>query len=144
MCVSRHELALERQQELQQMKTFFMAKTKRLEPVNLASRVYEIGLESLMGSESWPEVAPCRELRTKAKHATGEGFTNPYIYADLRKFVPTWCTEHCPVALDDEGGLREGGDKSAGKRLDFSVWMLAWDRYAIGMFPLMDDRCTCM
>ena len=84
-CVHRQELALERKQELEQMKAFYMGKTKRLEQVNLALRVAEIGLEPLVGSESWPELAACRELRTKAKQVTGEGFSNPYVYADLRK-----------------------------------------------------------
>ena len=35
--------------------------------------------------------------------------------------------------LDEKGCVREGGvKKEAAKRLDFSVWMLAWDRYAVG------------
>ena len=65
----------------------FGKRLKKLEPVNLAVRMEELGLDNLFPSEAWPEAAPCRELRTKVKSNTGEGFANPYVYADLRKCV---------------------------------------------------------
>jgi hypothetical protein len=47
------------------------------------------------------------------------------------RFLPTMCAEHCKVNLDEHGAAREQ-PKAATKRLDFSAWMLAWDRYALG------------
>lgn len=50
------------------------------------------------------------------------------------RFLPSTCPEQCPVLLDEDGAIREGGfKKDLSRRLDFSVWLLAWDRYAIGV-----------
>ena len=50
------------------------------------------------------------------------------------RFLPSTCPEQCPVLLDEDGTIREGGfKKDLSRRLDFSMWLLAWDRYAIGV-----------
>ena len=131
---------------------FGQANPKKLQPVNLAARIEELGLDVWFGSELWPEAAPCRELLTKVRSFAGEGFTNPYVYADLKKcaceqcninntvlmmfvvhgrFLPVACTEFCPVLLDDDGCVREGGTKKDNRKLDFSMWQLAFDRLAL-------------
>ena len=63
----------------------FFGKPKRLERVNLAARIEELGLDVFFDSESWPDAAPLRELCTKVKNLTGEGFSNPFVFAELRK-----------------------------------------------------------
>ena len=37
-----------------------LGKPKKLERVNLASRMEELGLHQFIGAESWPDAAPCR------------------------------------------------------------------------------------
>ena len=65
----------------------FYTKTKKLERVNLAARLEELGLDQFFDSESWPDATPLRELCTKIKNLTGEGFANPFVFADLRKYA---------------------------------------------------------
>ena len=60
-------------------------KPKRLERVNLAVRIEELGLDAFFDSESWPDAAPLRELCTQVKNLTGEGFSNPFVFAELKK-----------------------------------------------------------
>ncbi len=63
----------------------FLGKPKPLERVNLAERMAATGLDAFFGSESWPMAAPVRELKTKIKNLTGDGFSNPLVFAELRK-----------------------------------------------------------
>ena len=63
----------------------FFGKPKPLIRINLAEKIQELGLDTIYGSESWPEPAAVRELGTKVKNLTGEGFKNPFVCADLRK-----------------------------------------------------------
>ena len=60
-------------------------KNDKLEKVNVAARVEELGLHKYYDSDSWPNAAPLRELRTKIRNLTGEGFANPFVFADLKK-----------------------------------------------------------
>ena len=97
--------------------------------------------------------AACRELATKIRNLTGEDCANPFVYADLHKcaadccshcvllssgflirFLPATCPEHVAVHIDSDGCLKKGQDnnKECAKRLDFSAWLMAWRRYAIG------------
>ncbi len=64
----------------------FLGKQKPLERVSLADRMAELGLDHYFGSESWPEAAAVRELKTKIKNLTGEGFANPFVFAEMRKY----------------------------------------------------------
>ena len=45
----------------------------------------ELGLDYWFESELWPEAAAVRELSTKAKNISGEGFQHPFVYGELRK-----------------------------------------------------------
>ena len=63
----------------------FFGKPKPLVKINLAAKMCELGLDKLFGSESWPEPAAVRELATKIKNLIGEGFSNPQVFAELRK-----------------------------------------------------------
>ena len=64
----------------------FFGKQKPLERVNLADRMAELGLDQCFRSESWPDAAAVRELKTKVKNLTGDGFGNPFVYAEMRKY----------------------------------------------------------
>mgnify|MGYP006899618682 CR=1 FL=1 len=63
----------------------FFGKPKRLERVNLAARMEELGLDAFFDSESWPDASPLRKLCTQVKNLTGEGFSNPFVFAELKK-----------------------------------------------------------
>ena len=113
----------------------FFGKPKPLLKINMAEQVEQLGLHEFFGSELWPEAAPVRELLTKVRNLTGEGFQRPFIFAEMRKFLPVNCPENVPVLLDEDGAVRTES-KPGGKeprRLDFASWLLAWDRYAIGI-----------
>ena len=49
------------------------------------------------------------------------------------RFLPSTFPEHCPVLLDEDGRIRENGGRKDMRRLELSAWLLAWDRYAIGL-----------
>jgi hypothetical protein len=63
----------------------FFGKPKPLVRINLAARMEELGLDRHFDSESWPEASAVRELSTKIKNLTGDGFEKPFVYADLKK-----------------------------------------------------------
>jgi hypothetical protein len=65
----------------------FLGKQKPLEKVNLADKLSELWLDRYFGSESWPELASVRELKSKIRSAAGDGYGNPFVFADLRKCV---------------------------------------------------------
>ena len=70
---------------LQDLRGELGIKNDKLEKVNVAARVEELGLHNFYDSDSWPNAAPLRELRTKIRNLTGEGFANPFVFADLKK-----------------------------------------------------------
>ena len=47
----------------------------------------------------------------------------------MQRFVPVFCPELVKVTLDVEAN--EKMDRTAKKRLDPTVWLLAWDAYAL-------------
>ena len=59
-------------------------------------------------------------------------FASPHTC--LTRFLPAACPEHVAVQIDPDGCLRKGQDsnKENNKRLDFSAWLMAWKRYAMG------------
>jgi hypothetical protein len=63
----------------------FFGKAKPLVKVNLAERMSELALDRFFDSDSWPEAAAVRELKTKVKNISGDGFENPFVFAELRK-----------------------------------------------------------
>ena len=66
--------------------------------------------------------------------------------AVVDRFLPTACSEYCPDLLNEEGAVRDGAaKKETARRLDFSSWMSAWDRYAIGLyFGVCDAPGACL
>ena len=74
------------------MLEIFGSKSWKLEAVNMAGRLEELGLDLFFGSSSWPDIAPVRELATKVRSLSGEGFANPFVYVDLKKYV---CARAC-------------------------------------------------
>ena len=63
----------------------FMGKQRPLEKVNLAEQLGQLWLDQFYGSETWPELASVRELKSKIRTCSGDGFANPFVFADLRK-----------------------------------------------------------
>ena len=63
----------------------FMGKQRPLEKVNLAEQLGQLCLDQFYGSETWPELASVRELKSKIRTCSGDGFANSFVFADLRK-----------------------------------------------------------
>ena len=83
----------------------FFGKPKPLLKINMAEQVEQLGLHEFFGSELWPEAAPVRELLTKVRNLTGEGFQRPFVFAEMRKFLPVNCQESVTVQLDEDGAV---------------------------------------
>ena len=75
--VSRH---------LDEMRKLF-GKPVALERVNLAEKLEQLQLSQFFESDCWPEAAAVRELKSKVKSRMGEGFSNPFVFAELHKYV---------------------------------------------------------
>lgn len=66
--------------------------------------------------------------------ASGTDF-KPFVYEDLKKFLPPCFNEHVVVLLDDES--HAGGQSTKGAwgkkdyRLNFASWLVAWDRCSL-------------
>jgi len=82
-------------------------------------------LQDLFPVEAWPPTAAVRELATKLKASKKDGIENPFIYMDLKKFLPPCFRDHAPSTIDDVD--KPAGNK-ANKRLDLGSWLIAWDR----------------
>ena len=52
-----------------------------------------------------------------------------YAYKHFR-FVPPFCPDFVPVKLDDERS--EGGRKEFTRRVEPTIWLIAWESYALG------------
>ena len=68
-----------------------LGKPKPLARINIAEKLEEYELAKHFPSTSWPEPGAVRELITKVKNLSGDGFQNPFIYADLRKYASNMC-----------------------------------------------------
>lgn len=53
--------------------------------VDMAAKMVDLGLDSLMPSAVWPPPLATRELATKIKKLKGYGQKNPFVCVDLRK-----------------------------------------------------------
>ena len=119
---------------------------KELVQFDMSSKLSGLGLLTHFPPEVWPQQHAVRELATKIRAREKLGETNPFIYADLhryvtshdmspflccclQRFVPVFCPELVKVTLDVEAN--EKMDRTAKKRLDPTVWLLAWDAYAL-------------
>lgn len=82
-------------------------------------------MQELFPIEAWPPTAAVRELATKLKSHKKDGIEHPFIYMDLKKFLPPYFREHVPTTTDGEE--KPVGNK-ANRELDLSSWLVAWDR----------------
>jgi hypothetical protein len=120
--------------------------TKELVHVDMSAKLGEKGLLQHFPAEVWPQPHAVRELATKIKARERLGEAKPFIFAELRKcvlpyrfnrwsivsvccprFVPSFCPEFIAVSLDVDANEK----KVYGKRLEPTVWLLAWDAYAL-------------
>ena len=52
-----------------------------------------------------------------------------FAYKHFR-FAPPFCPDFVPVKLDDEKS--EGGRKEFARRVEPTIWLIAWESYALG------------
>ena len=82
-----------------------------------------------------------RELATKLKAGKKDGIENPFVYMDLKKFLPPCFRDHAPSTIDDMD--KPAGNK-ANKRLDFGSWLIAWDRCFVALLGFVCAMfCVC-
>ncbi len=49
----------------------------------------------------------------------------------VERFLPNFCDDFSRVAIDEDGHEVRQKNQGPPKRLDFAVWLLAWDGYAL-------------
>ncbi len=93
-------------------------------------------LPCMMWQEWWPDINAVREIATKVKKAKKgrehDDNLKPYIFADLKKFLPTCFNEHVVVNLEEtykgQDAKKRGAWGKKDYRLSFASWLVAWDR----------------
>jgi hypothetical protein len=115
--------------------------------VNVADRLKETSLTGLPQS-CWPLGAATDALATEVSQLVKHGVVKPFVLADLRKFVPSWCADlqngskqfsedYAPDGNSDclrelAKAIKERESNSKPKRLlSIFQWGIAFDRYAI-------------
>lgn len=107
--------------------------THELVKVDLAAKLEALGLDRHFPHEMWPDVPAVRELATKIRARKKSGELAPFVFADLKKFLPAFCPEFVKVKITDTMQLgEEAQPKEAKWRLEVTQWLWAWDAYALG------------
>ena len=93
----------------------------------------QLSLADLCAVEHQPPTFAVRKLITKLRQATKDVGHPPYVYVELKEFLPSFCADH--VAVDARRDVaKEPGDEAAlvkPARVDFANWLLAWRRYGL-------------
>ena len=84
-----------------------------------------------------------RELATKLKSRTKHGEKNVFVSVELDKFLPCYCPEARAVPLTVDGA-GEGKDRKNLRRLEFALWGMAWEGYALAAAALEQARCVVL
>ena len=85
------------------------------------------------------------KLATESAALAKRGIAVPFVFADVKSFLPSWADLHGTGddrLSDDEGEFNKGckaladvlaanGDKQKGKRLDIMKWQAAFDKYML-------------
>ena len=115
--------------------------------VNVAERLKETSLDSLPQT-CWPPGVVTDALATEASQLQKLGVVKPFVFVDLRKYVPAWCADVQTGAQDflehrahDADGdsmlqlakvLENRNEATKPKRLlSIFQWGIAFDRYAV-------------
>lgn len=130
---------------------------KQLPALDMTKAIEECGLANVIPQDNWPPANACRELLRKVLELEKNGVKRPFVVADLKKFLPSWCPESVPVLETDAGdcdGLPDKYKAVQGKgnkrrcsvfvrggrsyivvgflrRLELLPWTIAWDSYAV-------------
>jgi hypothetical protein len=136
------------------LKALAFGKAKELVHVDMATKMEEAGLAALFPVVCWPEtravssvwqgicvwlacmfLLQVAEVATKVEKWRKQGVPVHFVCVELRKWLPTHCAEHEVVALSEKDFPdvdRVKGKQFNRRFLDLAVWLMAWDRYAIG------------
>lgn len=80
-----------------------------------------------------------RKLATKAKTRTDRGEPCPYVYVEIKEFLPAFCPEVVAVVLEDNPAFdNQAGvtpcaqaQRAIGRRPELHIWEMGWDAYAL-------------
>lgn len=115
--------------------------------MDMTEKMTSLGLAKYFPSDAWPPHNAVRETATKIRSRVKQGEEKPFVFADLRKrasfvrwlcffymclrfrFVPPFCHGFIPVQLDGEKS--EGGRKEFARRMEPTIWLIAWESYAL-------------
>ena len=96
-----------------------------------------------LDADFWPRPTAVNSLATEGAKLKKQGVAQPYVFADLRKFVPLWLSsdkqEEDDTAVEDRKSaaaelLEELGRSKARKpmsTMSFPRWSAAFDQYAV-------------
>ena len=154
-CWLGHVCACACREQNRYLKSLAFGKTKEFVHVDMHAKMTEKGLVNLFPVVCWPETKAVAEVATKLDKWKKQGVPVHFVFVELRKcavfvafaqlvalcawvvhvrWLPTHCSDHEVVALNEEDFPdADKARKQFNRRfLDMSVWMMAWDRYALG------------
>eukprot|EP00973_Karenia_brevis_P027297 3763641-Karenia_brevis.AAC.1 len=123
-------------------------KTHNEVAVDVSGKLESMGLGKWIPDEAWPPSQAVNQLAGKLKALTNKGQDKPFVFVDLKKFLPAFCPDYKVVCTEDDSAntglgkltrLLDGDakeetqakDKKKDLKLSLPFWMLAWDSYAI-------------
>ncbi len=123
------------------------AKKEEKVHVDLGTQINRISLADLHPSV-WPKPSPVDQIATEAARLIKRGVDEPYVYVDLKSFLPGWADWRSADegdASDDENMQSKGFKALASvlergmlgtqakptKRLDIVRWNAAYDKFAV-------------
>ena len=108
--------------------------------VDIGLKLREVCLKDVPHS-CLPQGAVVDSLATEVSKLRKKGVPNPFVFVEIRKFVPYWCAELLDLNdSDDEGQTSKeikdlaralGAQSKAPRPLNLLQWQAGFDRYAI-------------
>ena len=100
--------------------------------VDIEEGIRKAGLKCLYPADAWPDLNPVRELATLArKAAKGRGASPewvPFVFADLKKFLPDLFADHVTTKLEDYAPGKWDKLERKNYRLSLANWLIAFER----------------
>ena len=132
---------------LQCLHSLGIKEEKKVEKVHidLGTHVAQIDLKSLP-QPNWPKSKATDDLATEMKRLKNKGIWSPYVYCELKDFLPFWAEfKDVDVESDVDEDMSSsfkalasvlekkfgGGSAKPKKRLDVVRWSAAFDKFAL-------------
>ena len=90
-----------------------------------------VSFQDLFPIEHQPPIYAVRKLVTKMRLANKEAGYTPFVYADLREYLPNFAPDFVQVEARRDVSKDDHAEKQPSKFMNFANWLLAWRRYSV-------------